>query len=61
MIVQNNGIKKGTSLWEENYDNLMPIAYGNSWTGALLSFREWLANVLRLNNKANEYGLYFEV
>ena len=54
-------VKKGTSLWEENCNNLIPIAYGDSWTGALLSFREWLADILRLNNKANEYGLYFEV
>ena len=54
-------VNKGTSLWEVNCDNLIPIAYGDSWTGALLSFREWLANVLRLNNKANDYGLYFGV
>ena len=58
-----SNINKKLSLWEwkGNYYNLIPIAYGDSWTGALLSFREWLANVLRLNNKANDYGLYFGV
>ena len=51
-------VNKGSFLWEVNYDNLIPIAYGDSWTGALLSFREWLADILRLNNKANGYGLW---
>ena len=51
-------VDKDTCLWEENYNNIIPIAYGDSWTGALLSFREWLADVLRLNNKANGYGLW---